>query len=304
MQDYQLIIHGGAGTIRKVNLTLERETAIHKGLSDALQKGRQLLEKGSNALEAVVQAVTILEDNELFNAGKGSVYDAAGKHSLEASIMDGRNLNAGALAQLSTVKNPIQGAYAVLQKSDHVFLAGVEAQRFCRDCGLEMVDPTFFNTAWRYQSLLKAKAVQKPEELDESDRHGTVGAVAMDMNGNLAAATSTGGMTNKKFGRIGDTPVIGAATWAENSTCAVSTTGHGEYFIRLAIAKEVAACIEHAGMNLADASSYAIQKLADMGGSGGLIALDRKGNFALPFHAEGMYRGYLETGGVRTFIYD
>jgi len=317
-RDFVLVVHGGAGTILKSDMTDAREKEYTAGLQSALQAGYRILEHGGTALDAVEAAVKVLEDNPLFNAGKGAVFTNEGKNELDASIMNGSNLGAGAVAGVTTVKHPISAARAVMEKSDHVMMAGAGADRFAAQQGLEIVDPSYFFTEERYRSLMNLKARDSTEtELDHSDRKknsllrnndnkfGTVGAVALDRKGNLAAATSTGGMTNKRYGRVGDSPVIGAGTYADNKTCAVSCTGWGEYFIRLVMAKTVSDMMEFGKMSLQQAVDEMIQKrLPALGGDGGLIAVDRNGNIAMPFNTEGMYRGYIdEKGKAAVLIY-
>lgn len=304
-RDFVLVVHGGAGTIVKSRMTEEKEKAYQEGLQQALRAGHAVLTKGGTALDAVEAAVKVLEDNPLFNAGKGAVFTNEGKNELDASIMDGRLQTAGAVAGVTTVKNPISAARAVMEKSSHVMMAGSGADRFAAAEGLEIVDPSYFFTEERFRALQKAKAEDSlSSKLDHSgkiqkdEKFGTVGAVALDKQGNLAAATSTGGMTNKRFGRVGDSPVIGAGTYANNATCAISCTGWGEYFIRLVMAKTVSDMMEFGKMSIEVAANEMIRKrLPAMGGDGGLIAVDRYGNIAMPFNTEGMYRGYIADDG-------
>lgn len=310
---FSLVIHGGAGTILKKNMTPEKEKAYQQALNDALQAGYNILNSGGLALDAVEASVRLLEDCPLFNAGKGAVFTNEGKNELDASIMNGKTLAAGAVASVTTIKNPITAARAVMEKSQHVMMVGAGAEKFARQQGLEIVDPSYFYTEERWQGLLKVRA-QDPDSvaLDHGNKattllkqpgnhdykYGTVGAVALDMQGNLAAATSTGGMTNKKFGRIGDAPIIGAGTYADNNTCAVSCTGWGEFFIRLAVAKTVSDLMEYKGFSVQQATHELIhQKVPALGGDGGLIAVDKNGNIAIPFNTEGMYRGYIKQDG-------
>lgn len=296
---FALVIHGGAGTISPEQITPAIERDLRAGLQAALDAGRAILENGGSSLDAVAAAVRVLEDNPLFNAGRGAVFTSAGTHEMDAAIMDGRTLMAGAVGGVERVKNPILLARAVMEKSPHVILAGKCAEDFARQLGLEIVDPKYFYTEQRWQALERVRAA-RAEMLSDADRHGTVGAVALDRAGNLAAATSTGGNTNKWPGRIGDTPLIGAGTYANNKTCAVSATGDGEFFIRAVAAHDVSALLEYGGLNLEAAASAVIDKIGALGGAGGLIAVDREGNIALPFNTAGMYRGYLSVDGTRS----
>jgi L-asparaginase / beta-aspartyl-peptidase len=307
---YVLVIHGGAGTILKKNMTPEKEKAYQSGLQEALDAGNAILAKGGSALDAVEAAVRIMEDNPLFNAGKGAVFTNEGKNEMDAAIMDGKTLKAGSVASVTRIKNPISTARKVMEKSEHVMMIGEGAEKFGKANGAEMVDPSYFFTQERWDGLQKAKkadslkqkadsskkAVRQPENRD--NKYGTVGAVALDKYGNLAAATSTGGMTNKRFGRVGDAPIVGAGTYADNNTCAISGTGWGEFFIRLVMAKSVSDRMELAGKTLADAANEMImKKLPALGGDGGLIAVDKNGNITMPFCTEGMYRGYVKSNG-------
>ncbi len=317
-----LVIHGGAGTILKSSMTPEREKAYMKSLETALNKGYEVLENGGTALSAVEAAVRVLEDDSLFNAGKGAVFTNEGKNEMDAAIMNGQDLKAGSVAGVTTIKNPISAARAVMEKSEHVMMAGKGAEKFARQAGLEMVDPSYFHTESRWKGLMQARARDTNKtELDYSpgsiaaqgslkqpgnrdEKYGTVGAVALDHQGNLAAATSTGGMTNKKYGRIGDAPIIGAGTYANNKTVAISCTGWGEFFIRLVMAKSVSDMMEFGKMTLEQASKEMIhQRLPGLGGDGGLIAVDKDGNIAMPFNTEGMYRGYRKGDKVEILIY-
>lgn len=310
--DFVLVIHGGAGTILKKNMTPEKERAYKAGLDKALQTGYRILQGGGSALDAVEAAVRILEDDSLFNAGRGSVFTHDGKNELDASIMDGKTLSAGAVASITVVKNPVTAARAVMEKSGHVMLIGKGAEDFAKEQGLEIVDPSYFYTEERWKALQKIRDSERTELDHGSDKipvqpaaskdakFGTVGAVALDRHGNLAAATSTGGMTNKKFGRVGDAPIIGAGTYADNQTCAVSCTGWGEYFIRLSVAKTVSNIMEYKKASLQEAADELIQKkVPQLGGDGGLIAVDKDGNIAMPFNTAGMYRGYIKSNGAK-----
>lgn len=310
--NYVLVIHGGAGTIVKEQMTPEKEKAYRKGLEEALAAGNAILQKGGSALDAVEAAVKVMEDNPLFNAGKGAVFTHEGKNEMDAAIMDGSNRKAGAVAGVTTIRNPVTAARAVMDKSEHVMMAGKGAEQFAAQSGCTIVDPSYFYTEERWKGLMKAKALDSTKAILDHDtahallnqpgnhdyKYGTVGAVALDTKGNLAAATSTGGMTNKKFGRIGDSPLIGAGTYASNNTCAISCTGWGEFFIRLVMAKSVSDRMELANETLQKASDEMIRKqLGAMGGDGGLIAVDKNGNIAMPFNTKGMYRGYIKSTG-------
>lgn len=339
-QDYSgkitLVIHGGAGTITRANMSPEREKAYRDAMNTALEKGYEVLQKGGTSVQAVEAAIHVMEDSPLFNAGKGAVFTNEGKNELDAAIMEGKTMKAGAVAGVTTIKNPISAAIAVMDQSVHVMMAGKGAEQFAKEKGLEIVDPSYFYTEARYKALERAKAQEKTE-LDhgsqkengakggeengakgngrsspsspssliftEGKKFGTVGCVALDKYGNLAAGTSTGGMTNKRYGRIGDAPIIGAGTYANNATCAVSATGHGEYFIRSVVAHDISALMEYKGMSLVDASNEVVmKKLVERGGEGGVIAVDRKGNIAMPFNSEGMYRGYIKSNGEREIL--
>jgi beta-aspartyl-peptidase (threonine type) len=289
---YRLLIHGG--TITEQLDPGEEEEEMRKALTEALLAGKKILASGGKSLDAVETVVCILEDSPWFNAGKGAVFTAVGTNELDASIMDGSNLKAGAVAGVTRIKNPISLARLVMEKSKHVMLARDGAEAFAKEQGIAFVDPKYFFTQKRWDALQKEKKNQQQKK-----QHGTVGAVAMDLSGNLAAATSTGGTTNKRFGRIGDSPIIGAGTYANNRTCAVSATGTGEYFIRLAVAHEISAEIEHAGKTVTQAVETVIsKKLAELGGDGGVIALDAKGNMATSFvNVDSIKRGYLNDAG-------
>ncbi len=289
---FGLVIHGGAGTIKKEYMSPEREKEYLAKLDEVLSAGYKILEKGGSSLDAVEAVIKLMEDSPLFNAGKGAVFTAEGTIELDVSIMDGKNLSAGAAAGLKHVKNPISLARKIMEKSPHVMLIGEGAEKFAKEHNLEIVDQEYFFTKERWESLQRLKE----NELKLKEKHGTVGAVALDKNGNIAAGTSTGGMINKLWGRIGDTPIIGAGNYADNNTCGVSGTGHGEYFIRLGIAKDVSALMEYKGYTLQQASDEVISKLTKFGGTGGIIAIDKYGNVAMPFNTSGMYRGYHISG--------
>jgi L-asparaginase / beta-aspartyl-peptidase len=300
-----LAVHGGAGTIDRNNMTPEKEAAYRAGLERALKAGHEVLKRGGSSLDATEAAVRVLEDDPLFNAGRGSVFTSAGTNEMDASIMDGRTLKAGAVASVKRIKNPINLARLVMEKSPHVMLDCAGAEAFAKANDIELVDQKYFFTQERWDALQKMKAAEKSRAsgdgksyiITDQDRHGTVGAVALDKEGNLAASTSTGGMTNKMPGRIGDTPVIGAGTYANNQTCAVSCTGDGEYFIRASAAHEVSALMQYRGMKLQEAAQTVLDTVKQLGGTGGLIAIDKNGDIALPFNTNGMYRGYVDPEG-------
>ncbi len=305
--EYAIVIHGGAGTILRSEMTPEQEAAYTEALNQALDIGEEILKNGGTALDAVEKTIVYLEDNPLFNAGKGAVLTNAGTCELDASIMDGATQNAGSVAGVKHVKNPIRAALAVMQQSPHVMLAGEGADQFALEQGLDTVPNSYFITERRLESLKRAKAKEQKTGMSAENaesKFGTVGCVALDKHGNLAAGTSTGGMNNKRWGRIGDSPIIGAGTYADNATCAVSCTGHGEYFIRYTVAADVAARMAYGGASLQDAANAVVmKKLVEKGGSGGLIAVDAKGNIAMPFNTEGMYRGYAKPGERLVAIY-
>ncbi|MBW3567543.1 MAG: isoaspartyl peptidase/L-asparaginase, partial [Proteobacteria bacterium] len=306
---------GGAGTINREDLTDEREKAVHETLERALKAGHAVLKDGGSSLDAVTAAVTIMEDSPLFNAGKGAVFNCAGNNELDSAIMNGATLEAGAVAGLRTVRNPVKLARAVLDYSPHVLLIGEGAESFGKQHEIETVDPEYYFTEERYRQL---QDLQKREDvsgcgdaaaaLDGFDplSFGTVGAVALDLQGNIAAATSTGGMTNKRYGRVGDVPVIGAGTYADNATAAISATGHGEYFIRTVAAHRIASRMAYLGESVTNAADAVVMDLLkNMGGGGGVIAIDAKGNIAMPFNTTGMYRGAITADGkLTTAIYE
>jgi beta-aspartyl-peptidase (threonine type) len=300
-----LAIHGGAGTIELIKMTPEKEREYRAGLERALTVGYEILKRGGSSLDATEAAVRVLEDDPHFNAGRGSVFTSAGTNEMDAAIMDGKTLKAGAVGSVQHIKNPIGLARLVMEKSPHVMLDCAGAEAFANENGIELVDQKYFFTQERWDALQKMKGAEKNRAggdgksfiITDQDRHGTVGAVALDKDGNLAAATSTGGTTNKLPGRIGDTPVIGAGTYANNQTCAVSCTGDGEYFIRAAAAHEVSALMKYRGMKLQGAAQAALDVVKELGGTGGLIAIDRNGDIALPFNTNGMYRGYVDPNG-------
>jgi len=303
MKNISLAIHGGAGTILKSIITRKKEQAYKNALQAALDAGYKVLEQGGAALDAVECSVAELEDSHLFNAGKGSVFTASGTHEMDASIMDGSNLEAGAISAVAGIKNPVMLARSVMEQSDHVYLSGAGAEEFARSVNSEFRDQKYFYDEFRYQQWLAIKDSDK-FQLDHSppkeNKFGTVGAVAQDSQGNIAAATSTGGMTNKKFGRVGDSSIIGSGTYANNQTCAVSCTGSGEYFIRGVVAYDVSCLIEYKQMSLEQACREVIQhRLKKIGGDGGLIALDATGNIVLEFNTEGMYRAMKSSTGTK-----
>ncbi|MDU0371882.1 isoaspartyl peptidase/L-asparaginase family protein [Hymenobacter endophyticus] len=334
-----LVIHGGAGTITRALMTPEKEKAYQEALNQALDMGYAVLKRGGTALDAVEASVRFMEDSPLFNAGKGAVFTHEGRNELDAAIMDGRTLAAGSIAGVTVVRNPITAARAVMEKSEHVLLTGPGAEQFAREKGVDIVPPSYFYTEARHQQLEKALAaerkpgtpdqlnapsteIKKPEKVKikqkpgkpqgtvlpenqiftEGKKYGTVGAVALDQFGNLAAATSTGGMTNKRYGRVGDAPIIGCGTYADNQSCAVSCTGWGEYFIRATVARDIAARMEYGQQPLQQAAQATIDKVAKLGGDGGLIAVDQAGNITLPFNSEGMYRAYIRGNGERQVL--
>ncbi|MGK4331279.1 isoaspartyl peptidase/L-asparaginase family protein [Lonsdalea quercina] len=302
-----IVIHGGAGAIARAAMNSEKEQRYRAALQEIVRSGQAVLANNGSALDAVTEAVRLLEECPLFNAGKGSVFTHEGTHELDASMMDGRTLDAGAVAGVSHIRNPILAARKVLEHSPHVMFTAEGAESFALKHGLEMVESDFFFTDDRYEQLLQAQAngggivldhdgagsLSGGDPIDPFNKYGTVGAVALDAAGNLAAATSTGGMTNKQVGRVGDSPVIGAGCYANNQTVAVSCTGTGEVFMRTVAAYDVSALMEYAGLPLAQATERVVMnKVARLGGSGGLIAVDHAGNIALTFNSEGMYRGY------------
>lgn len=309
-----LVIHGGAGTIDRTKMTPEKEKAYRAGLENALKVGWKILQRGGTALDATEASVRSMEDNPLFNAGHGAVFTSAGTNEMDASTMEGKTMRAGAVANLQHVKNPIMLARKLIDKSERppgsdprsgpLLMVGAGAEAFAQESGIELVDAKYFFTQERWDSLQRLKAKQaeaahsgKQYIISDYERHGTVGAVALDREGNLAASTSTGGMTNKPPGRLGDSPIIGAGTWAKNATCAVSCTGDGEYFIRAAVAHTVSDLMEMRGMSVQQAAEEALNRAHNLGGEGGLIAIDRNGDHALPFNSNGMYRGYIDAEG-------
>jgi len=293
-----LVIHGGAGVVRK-DMTPEKEKAVRAALEKALAAGHAVLKAGGSSLDAVVKAIVVLEDDPNFNAGKGAVFNHDGKNELDASIMDGATLRAGAVANLHRIKNPIELARAVMEKSDHVMLLGDGAEQFAQSIGMPLVDPAYFHTEERWEALRRAldEAKTKTAERGKTPHHGTVGAVALDACGKLAAGTSTGGMTDKRFGRVGDSPIIGAGTYAD-ARCAVSATGWGEFYIRATAARDICARVEFRGDSLKQAADEVVLGvIPKLGGDGGVIALDKNGNIATPFNTDGMFRGWIDKNG-------
>lgn len=302
MKKIGLAIHGGAGTILKSQMTSEKESKYKKALEEALMEGWNALLKNMSSVDAVQNAVKSLEDNALFNAGKGSVFTHEGKHEMDASIMNGKDLRAGAVSLVANIRNPIMLARKIMDESEYIYLGGKGAEEFARQKNIAFEEDDYFYDEYRYQQLLKSIEENKMQ-LDHSafdsqeKQFGTVGAVALDAEGNMAAATSTGGMTNKKFGRIGDSPLIGAGTYANNKTCAVSCTGNGEYFIRTLAAYDVSALMEYRNFSLKDASDIVIhQKIESLKGEGGLVAIDVNCNISMTFNSKGMYRACIKTG--------
>ncbi len=303
---YALVIHGGAGVILKENMTTEREKAYLRELNVALDIGEEILRNGGTSLDAVQKTIMHMEDSELFNAGKGAVFNHEGKNEMDAAIMHGEKLMAGAVGGVRNIRNPIIAARAVMENSPHVMLAGKGAEEFARLQGIEQVDPSWFFTERRMEALKRAQAEEMENRGGENpdQKHGTVGACALDVYGNLVAGTSTGGMTNKRWNRIGDSPVIGAGTYANNHTCAVSATGHGEFFIRYAVAHDISALMDYKGLTLQEASEEVVMnKLVSAGGTGGIVAVDRNGDVSMTFNTPGMYRGYAKPGERIVKIY-
>ena len=302
---FGIVIHGGAGTILKENMTPELEKEYRKVLAEAVEVGHSILKAGGTSQEAVEKTIHVMEDSPLFNAGKGAVLTAEGYASLDASFMEGRTLNAGAISGVQHIKNPITTAIAVMEQSPHVMLSGKGADAFAASLGLDTVPNNYFITERRKNAL---KRVQEREDSKVSfydpfirdSKYGTVGCVALDKAGNLAAGTSTGGMTNKKWDRIGDAPIIGAGTYANNNSCGVSATGWGEFFIRSVVAHDIAALVEYKGLDIKTAAKAVLQKVADLGGDGGVIVLDRQGNVAMEFNTAGMYRAHMDAQGKQT----
>lgn len=302
-----ILVHGGAGTLFKGRISEQREYQTRQGLQKALQQGVELLRQGADAVDAVVEAVSVLENCEVFNAGRGSVYTHEGSQEMDAALMEGLNRQAGAVAMVQGIRNPIQLAHAVLKHSPHVLLAGKGAEAFALEHNIAQAEAEYFSSEYRWEQLLKIRD-QAETALDHDlegnttadgveASFGTVGAVALDRQGHLAAATSTGGMTNKRYGRIGDTPIIGQGTYADDQSCAVSATGHGEFIMRANLAYDLAARMKYLGCTVKQAASEALNALTELNGGGGLIALDAQGNWAMPFNTGRMYRGVLDLNG-------
>lgn len=320
MENFAIVMHGGAGAILKKDMPPELEKQYSDKMKEALQVGYDTLKKGGTALSAVEASIKILEDSPLYNAGKGSAFTSDGKNEMDASVMDGKTLKAGAVTGVRTIKNPVSAARMVMEKTPHVLIAGKGAEKIAKENGLEIVDTSYFFVQRRWDQMQKAKkeekikldhssdtsgSIQPLNDMFNDKKFGTVGAVALDKFGNLAAGTSTGGMTNKKPGRVGDSPIIGAGTYANNATCAISCTGHGEYFIRYTVAHDVSALMEYKGLTLEQAANEVVmKKLVAAGGEGGLIGIDSKGNIAMPFNSIGMYRGFAKKDGkISVMIY-
>ena len=312
ISDFGIVIHGGAGTIKKINMSDSLEVVYREKLTEAISKGHTILKNGGTAMEAVTASINIMEDSHLFNAGKGAVFTHEETNELDASVMDGATLNAGAVAGVTRIKNPINLAVAVMNDSEHVLLAGKGAEAFAELKGFDFVNPSYFYTERRYQSVQHAKEKERislnhdnklsgvfnKDPFINDSKFGTVGCVALDKNGNLAAGTSTGGMTNKRWNRIGDSPIIGAGTYANNATCAVSSTGWGEYFIRRMVAHDISAMMEYKEISLKEATHTVIQeKLTQLGGTGGVVAIDKNGNVSMEFNTSGMYRAHMNANG-------
>lgn len=291
--DFAIVVHGGAGTILKANMSNEMELAYNQKLEEAINTGYKILESGGTSLDAVESTIKILENSELFNAGKGSVLSNEEIVEMDASIMNGNNLNAGAISGVRTIKNPISAARLVMEKSDHVFLSGIGAESFAKSKGLEIVNNEYFITQRRLNSLLNAK---KRDTLKDN-KFGTVGCVALDKLGNIASGTSTGGMTNKKWNRIGDVPIIGAGTYANNNTCGISSTGWGEFFIRNVVAYDISSQIEYKNLSIDIAAKNTLNKVKNLGGSGGIVGIDKYGNIVMDFNTDGMYRAFKKSDG-------
>lgn len=307
-EKFAIALHGGAGTILKKNMTPELEKAYQEKMEEALSSGYSVLKNGGSSMDAVIATIKILEDSPLFNAGKGAVFTADKTNELDASIMNGETLEAGAVAGVTTIKNPITAAYAVMKNSPHVMLTRKGAEEFARQQGLELADPEYFKTERRWEQINNALQKEMEEKGSSTNyehdfKYGTVGCVALDKNGNLAAGTSTGGMTKKRFGRVGDSPIIGAGTYASNASCAVSSTGHGEYFMRLLVAHDIAKEMEYAGKTIQEAGDAVIhKKLTKLGGTGGVIILDKDGNVYQPFNTPGMYRAFIDASGKKEIL--
>lgn len=294
---YALVIHGGAGVMERKNMPDSVQQKYLDVLNHALEVGDSVLSSGGTCVDAVEKTIVVMENSPLFNAGKGAVFNHDGIVELDASVMDGKTLNAGAICGVRDIKNPIEVARAVMEKSEHVLLSGAGASQFAREQGFKPVDNSYFYTEKRYRSL--QELLKKERKATSGDKHGTVGCVALDQYGNIAAGTSTGGMTNKKYGRIGDSPIIGAGTYANNNTAGFSCTGWGEYYIRLGFSRDCSALMEYKNLSVDDACREEIRKLTDLGGDGGVIGLDKNGNVAMEFNTSGMFRGYIKSNGEK-----
>ncbi|MCF6358513.1 MAG: isoaspartyl peptidase/L-asparaginase [Draconibacterium sp.] len=296
-QKYAIVIHGGAGVMSKSKMSEAQQAEYKAKLNEALELGEKLLKEGTKGPDVIVGVINILENSPLFNAGKGAVFTHNGKNELDASIMEGSTLNAGAVAGVDDIKNPITAAREVMYNSEHVLLSGKGASKFAKKQGLEIVQKKYFYTKSRHESL--KQLLKKKRERTSKDNMGTVGCVVLDTHGNLSAGTSTGGMTNKRYGRIGDTPIIGAGTYANNKTCAISCTGYGEYYIRLSFAHDISALMEYKNLTVAEACREEIKKLSELEGTGGVIAVDSNGNIAMEFNTSGMFRAYIKSTGEK-----
>lgn len=296
-KNYALVIHGGAGVMDKDKMSTEVQNEYIAVLDQALRIGDSVLANGGTCLDAIEKTIVILEDSPLFNAGKGAVFTHEGLVELDASVMEGKTLKAGAIAGVRDIKNPIRVARTVMEKSEHVLLTGTGASQFAKEQGFQPVENKYFYTDKRLKSL--QELLKKEREATTNDKHGTVGCVALDTYGNIAAGTSTGGMMNKKYGRVGDSPIIGAGTYANNETGAFSCTGHGEYYIRLGFSRDISALMEYKKLSLQQACQEEIRKLTEMGGTGGVIGIDRKGNISMEFNTSGMFRGFIKSNGEK-----
>ena len=299
--NFSIVIHGGAGTMERDKMSVEKELDYKKKLGEALNKGYEILENNGSSERAVIEAIKIMEDSPLFNAGKGAVLDERGEVSLDASFMNGENLNAGAIAGVKKIKNPIIAAYSVMKNTPQVLLISEGADEFAKEQGLAIVNNSYFITERRRSQLLKNKTLSQLKDKKKSSptisKFGTVGCVALDKNGNLSAGTSTGGRSNKKWGRVGDVPIIGAGNYANNNTCAISATGWGEFFIRNVVAHDISSLLEYKQLDIKQAAKISLDKVKNLGGSGGVIALDKFGNYAMEFNTKGMYRGVKDSKG-------
>ncbi len=295
--NYALVLHGGAGVMSEKSMTPAMQKEYQAVLNQALQTGDSVLRAGGTCLDAVERTINILEDSPLFNAGKGAVFTHEETVELDASVMVGKTLGAGAVAGIKDIKNPISLARKVMEKSEHVFLTGTGASQFAVEQGFNLVPNSYFYTEKRLKDL--RELLKKEREAGINDKHGTVGCVALDKEGNIAAGTSTGGMTNKKYGRVGDAPIIGAGTYANNATGGFSCTGHGEYYIRLGFSRDISALMEYKQLDIRKACQTEIQKLTQLGGTGGVIGLDKAGNIAMEFNTSGMFRGFIKSSGEK-----